>query len=273
VNVVARNDVRERGKPDGQPIVFAHGYGCDQAMWRYVAPAFDAEFRVITFDHVGFGGSDLESWSPERYAHLDAYAEDLVEIVEELDLHDVVFVGHSVAAMIGVLGSIKRPERFAHLVLVAPSARYVDDADADYRGGFSRADIDELLATLDGNHLGWSAGMAPVIMGNSDRPELAEELTASFCRTDPRVASTFARATFLSDNRADLCRVAVPCLVLQCSQDSIAGEAVGTYVAAHLPVSELVRLSATGHCPNLSAPAETAAVIGDYLHAHGCPNG
>ena len=254
----------------GRPILFAHGYGCDQAMWRYVVPEFESHLRVIVFDHVGFGGSDMAAWSAERYDTLQAYADDVVEIVESLDLHDVVFVGHSVAAMIGVLAAASRPDRFAHLILIGPSARYVDDPAAGYTGGFSSVDIDELLNTLEGNHLGWSAGMAPVIMGNPDRPELTEELTASFCRTDPRVASTFARATFLADNRADLERVTTPCLVLQCSQDAIASDPVGRYVHEHLPRSEFVRLRATGHCPNLSAPEETARAIRNYLLAHDC---
>jgi sigma-B regulation protein RsbQ len=270
-DVLARNNVRESGVPTGPPIIFAHGYGCDQAMWRFVTPAFERDHRVIVFDHVGFGGSARGAWSAEHYATLQPYADDLLEVIAALDLHDVVFVGHSVAAMIGVLAAIAAPDRFGHLVLVGPSARYLDDPDDGYVGGFSRADIDELLQTLDGNHLGWSAGMAPVIMGNPDRPELGAELTASFCRTDPAVASTFARATFLSDNRADLTRVTVPVLVLQCAQDAIAPEAAGRYVHDQLPVSEFVSLRATGHCPNLSAPDETATEIRRYLQAHGDP--
>ncbi len=248
-------------------MLFAHGYGCDLAMWRLVAPSFADDHRVILFDHVGFGGSDLSAWDPERYATLHAYASDVLDIIRELDLHDVIYVGHSVAAMIGVLAAIQQPERFDRLVLVTPSARYIDDPDAGYVGGFSREDIDELLDTLDGNHLGWSAGMAPVIMGNPDRPELGAELTASFCRTDPRVASVFARATFLSDNRADLASLTVPALVLQCSQDSIAPDGVAQYIVDHVRDAELVTLAATGHCPNLSAPAETTEAIRRYLPA------
>jgi sigma-B regulation protein RsbQ len=271
MDVLARNNVRASGRLAAQPMVFAHGYGCDQAMWRYVTPAFEPDFEVVTFDHVGFGASDLSAWSAAGYGTLRAYADDVVEIIEELDLRDVVYVGHSVAAMIGILAARRAPARFAHLVLVGPSARYIDDPAAGYIGGFSRADIEELLETLEGNHLGWSTGMAPIIMGNPERPELAAELTTSFCRTDPRVATTFARATFLSDNRADLPTVAVPCLVLQCAQDAIAGEEVGSYVHEHLPVSEMVRLRATGHCPNLSAQEETSAAIRAYLRDHGCP--
>lgn len=249
-------------------MVFAHGYGCDQAMWRFVTPDFERDHQIVVFDHVGFGGSDKSAWSAERYSELSAYAADLLEIIAELDLHDVVFVGHSVAAMIGVLAAVEQPDRFAHLVLVGPSARYIDDPAAGYVGGFSPGDINELLETLDANHLGWSAGMAPVIMGNPDRPELAGELEASFCRSDPAVSSAFARATFLSDNRADLMRVKTPALVLQCRQDAIAPDAVGRYVHEHLGTSEFVTLDATGHCPNLSAPGETAAAIESYLHSH-----
>jgi sigma-B regulation protein RsbQ len=249
-------------------MVFAHGFGCDQEMWRFVTPEFESDYRVIVFDHAGFGRSDMSQWSAERYATLQSYADDLLDIVRELDLHDVIFVGHSVAAMIGVLAAVAEPGRFAHLVLVGPSPRYLDDPATGYVGGFTRADIDDLLDALDSNHLGWSAGMAPVIMGNADRPELAQELTASFCRTDPRVASTFARATFLSDNRADLPLVLVPTLVMQCAEDPIAPDQVGRYVHEQIPGSTLTNLQATGHCPNLSAPEETVVAIRSYLQSH-----
>jgi sigma-B regulation protein RsbQ len=180
-------------------------------------------------------------------------------------LGDVVFVGHSVSAMIGVLAAGAEPERFARLVLIGPSPRYIDDDS--YVGGFKREDIDELLESLDSNYLGWSQAMAPVIMGNEDRPELGEELTASFCRADPQIARQFARATFLSDNRADLERVQVPALVLQCSDDAIAPREVGEYARSRLPQGELMLLDATGHCPNLSAPGETVAALQRFLAA------
>ncbi len=240
-------------------MLFAHGFGCDKAMWRSVAPAFEADHRVIVFDHVGAGGSDLAAYDPERYATLDGYARDVLEICAALALEDVVFVGHSVSAMVGVLAANAEPGRFGQLVLVGPSPRYIDDAG--YTGGFTRADIEELLDSLDSNFLGWSSAMAPVIMGNPERPELGEELTNSFCRTDPEIAGRFARVTFLSDNRADLARVTVPTLVLQCREDAIAPPAVGAYVQQAIPGSALVELDATGHCPNLSAPAETIAAI------------
>lgn len=244
-------------------MMFAHGFGCDQNMWRFVAPAFEDEYRVVLFDHVGAGGSDLAAYDHGKYGTLGGYAHDVLEICRELELRDVVFVGHSVSAMIGVLAAAKEPDRFAKLVLVGPSPRYIDDGD--YVGGFTAEDIDGLLDSLDSNYLGWSQTYAPVIMGREDRPELGEELTNSFCRTDPEIARHFARVTFTSDNRADLARVNVPTLVLQCADDIIAPDAVGEYVQAQLPQSRLVRLAATGHCPNLSAPGETVAAIRAFL--------
>jgi sigma-B regulation protein RsbQ len=257
------NNVRVSGSAAGRPMMFAHGFGCDQNMWRLVAPAFEDRYRVVLFDHVGSGRSDLSAYSPERYSSLEAYAEDVLAIAAELDIRGGVFVGHSVAAMIGVLAANKAPAVFSELVLVGPSPRYIDSAG--YSGGFSEADIDELLDSLDSNYLGWSSAMAPVIMGNPDRPALGEELTNSFCRTDPRIARQFAEVTFRSDNRQDLAKVSARCVVLQCSADVIAPESVGRYVHEQLPASELVMMEATGHCPNLSAPDETVAAIEAFL--------
>jgi sigma-B regulation protein RsbQ len=255
MSALARCNVHESGKPEGQPILFAHGFGCDQHMWRLVAPAFEARYRVILFDHVGAGDSDLSAYDPDRYADLDGYADDVLAICDELDLRDVVFVGHSVAAMIGVLAAVERPDRFAKLVLIGPSPRYIDDGD--YVGGFSETDIAELLDSLESNYLGWSRAMAPMIMGTPDRPELNDELTASFCRTDPEIAGRFARATFLADNRDDLPKVQIPTLVVQSRNDAIAPLHVGAYVRDALPDGRLVVLETTGHCPHLSAPTET----------------
>ncbi|MEA2302103.1 MAG: sigma-B regulation protein RsbQ [Solirubrobacteraceae bacterium] len=265
MTVLERNNVVEHGPPEARPIVFAHGFGCDQNMWRYVWPEFAADHHVILFDHVGAGGSDPGAFDPTRYASLRGYAADVLEICRTLDLTDVVFVGHSVSAMIGVLAAGTEPDRFGRLVLVGPSPRYVDDADDGYVGGFTRADIDGLLEAMDSNYLGWSSAMAPVIMGNADRPELGDELTNSFCRADPEIARHFAGVTFLSDNRADLTRVTTPSLILQCAEDAIAPEVVGEYVHRHLPDSRLQLLEATGHCPNLSAPVETVAAIRAFL--------
>ena len=258
-----RNNVRVTGTDLGRPMVFAHGFGCDQQMWRYVTPAFEADHRVVVFDHVGAGHSDLSAYSFDKYSSLSGYAADVLEICDELDLTDVVFVGHSVSAMVGVLAAAREPDRFAQLVLVGPSPRYVDDGD--YVGGFGRDDIEELLESLDSNYLGWSHAMAPVFMGTPERPELGDELTNSFCRTSPEIARHFARVTFLSDNRDDLAAVTVPTVILQCSRDVIAPLVVGQYVHEAIAGSELVVMEATGHCPNLSAPEETIGAIRAFL--------
>ena len=258
-----RNNVVISGNPTGRPVVFAHGFGCSQEVWRDVVPEFEKNYRVLVFDHVGAGASDLDAYDPGKYDSLGGYADDLLEILTAEDLSDVVYVGHSVASMIGVLASIKDPSRFGALVLVGPSARYINDDG--YVGGFERADIDGLLDAIDANYFGWSSVMAPVIMGNSDRPRLGEELTTSFCEVDPAIASQFARVTFLSDNRRDLAAVSVPTLVLQCTDDVIAPLSVGHYVHDQIPGSEFVLLSATGHCPNISAPGELARAILAYL--------
>ncbi|MBT8216305.1 MAG: alpha/beta hydrolase [Acidimicrobiia bacterium] len=263
MDVVRRNNVTEGGNPAGRPMVFAHGYGSDQNMWRYVTPEFEGDYRIVLFDHVGAGGSDLAAYDRAKYSDLEGYAADIVEICEALDLTDVVYVGHSVAAMMGVLAANQSPERFAKLVLVGPSPRYIDDDG--YRGGFTVDQIDDLLVSLESNFLGWSAQMAPVIMGNGDRPELGEELTTSFCSTDPEIAAHFAAVTFRSDNREDLKRVKIPTLVLQCSDDVIAPDEVGLFVHDALPDSRFRKLSAVGHCPNLSAPTETAEAIKAFL--------
>ena len=263
MSALERNNVTVHGAPDGRPMMFAHGFGCDQSMWRFVWPAFSDEHRIVLFDYVGYGGSDAAAFDTHRYSSLAGYASDVLEICDVLDLDDVVFVGHSVSAMIGVLALQEAPEVFGALVMVGPNPRYVDEGD--YVGGFSRADIAGLLDALDSNHLGWSAQMAPVIMGNADRPELGEELTNSFCRTDPDLARRFAEVTFLSDNRADLAGVQTPTLVLQCTHDAIAPVSVGRYVAEQLPHGSLAMLDATGHCPHLSAPDQTIAAMVPFL--------
>jgi sigma-B regulation protein RsbQ len=244
-------------------MVFAHGFGCDQNMWRLVTPAFEADYRIVLFDHVGCGKSDLQAYDPARYANLSGYADDIVEICREIGVRGGVLVGHSVSAMIGVLASIQAPEVFDELVLVGPSPRYVDDED--YVGGFSKAQIEELLEFLDDNHMGWSAAMGPVIMGNPHRPELTEELVNSFCRTDPEIAKAFAQVTFLSDNRRDLPRVTARSLVIQSKEDVIAQQRVGEYVRDAIPGAEMVVIDATGHCPNLSAPDKVIEAIQRFV--------
>jgi sigma-B regulation protein RsbQ len=263
MSIGIRHNINQSGRPDGQPMLFAHGFGCDQHMWRYVAPRFEDEFRVVLFDHIGAGKSDLSAYDPQRYASLSGYAEDIVGICTELELRDVIFVGHSVSAMMGVLAAAAAPELFAKLVLVGPSPCYLNDAD--YVGGFSVEDVNDMLESLESNYLGWSSVMAPVIMGHPDRPELGQELTDSFCRTDPAIARQFAQVTFLSDNRNDLTAVATPTLILQCANDVIAPKSVGEFVRDKMPNASMVLLNATGHCPNLSAPDETSKAIEQFV--------
>ena len=261
--VRARHSVNVTGRTGARPMLLAHGFGCSQEMWRFVAPRFEADHEVVVFDHIGAGRSDLSAYDRRKYDSLHGYADDVLEILEALDLEDVVYVGHSVSAMIGVLAAARNPSRFGALVLVGPSPRYIDDEE--YRGGFGRADIEALLDTLDANYLGWSSQMAPLIVGNADRPELGAELTESFCRTDPAIARHFAHVTFLSDNRQDLREVALPTLVVQCRDDLIAPQSVGEYVHRQIPGSTYTVLDATGHCPNLSAPDQLVDAIRGFL--------
>jgi sigma-B regulation protein RsbQ len=265
MSVHERHHVRVTGDPSGPPMVFAHGFGCDQAMWRFVAPEFERDHQVVLFDLVGAGHSDLSAYDPARYASLDGYADDVVQLVRELGLTDVRFVGHSVSAIIGVLAVTRAPELFSQLVMVSPSPRYANDDD--YVGGMTERDIDGLLEALDSNYLGWSAQMAPVIVGRPDLPELEQELTDSFCRTDPEIARQFAEVTFRSDNRADLARVRIPTLVLQCAVDAIAPPSVGQFVHEQIPGSTLTVLDTVGHCPHLSAPDQTIDAMRAFLAA------
>jgi len=262
VTAIGRHNVRVSGRGD-IPMMFAHGFGCDQNMWRHVAPSFEEDFRTVLFDFVGAGGSSTEAYDPDRYSQLSGYAEDVIDIIEALGLKGVVFVGHSVSAMIGIIAASRKPDLFSKLVLVAPSPRYIDDEG--YVGGFTAGQIEELLVFLGENPMAWSRAMAPAIMGNPERPELGEELTDSFCRMDPQIARSFARVTFTADNRADLRHVTHPTLILQCSDDIIAPLAVGDYLKDQIACSRLVVLNATGHCPNLSAPGEVVAAIRDFV--------
>jgi sigma-B regulation protein RsbQ len=261
-DILARNNVRVFGRGT-QPMLFAHGFGCDQNMWRFITPAFEDDYRIVLFDYVGAGRSDLAAYDAARYGSLEGYARDVLDVIHALDLHDVIFVGHSVSAMVGVRAEIAESERFDRLVLVGPSPCYIDGDG--YVGGFTRQDIDGLLEALRSNFIGWANFLAPAIMKHADRPELGEELTESFCSTDPIIARRFAEATFFADNRADLAQVRVPTLVLQCSEDIIAPIAVGDYVHRQIAGSTLRIMQATGHCPHMSAPEETIALIREYL--------
>jgi sigma-B regulation protein RsbQ len=261
-SIATRNNVRIQGRGT-QPMLFAHGFGCDQNMWRYITPAFEAEYKIILFDYVGAGKSDASAYNAERYASLQGYATDVLEICEELQLQNVVFVGHSVSCMIGLLAALEAPAHFEKLIMIGPSPSYINDGA--YKGGFERQDIEELLETMEKNYIGWANFLAPNIMGNSNRPELGAELTESFCSTDPVIARQFAQATFFSDNRTDLKKNRIPALVLQCSDDIIAPLQVGEYVYKNLPNSTLRIMKATGHCPHMSAPEETIALMRNFL--------
>jgi len=261
-NVRTRNNVTVFGS-GRQPMIFAHGFGCDQNMWRFITPAFAEDYQIVLFDYVGSGKSDWAAYDPNRYGSLDGYVNDLLEICAALELRNAIFVGHSVSAMIGLLAANAEPERFSRLVLIGPSPRYINDAE--YVGGFEREDIVGLLDTMERNYLGWASFLTPIIMKNPDRPELTRELEASFCSTDPDIARRFAEATFFADNREDLPKVQVPALVLQCSDDAIAPLSVGEYTHQHLRGSTLRIMEATGHCPHMSHPEETIRLIKDYL--------
>ncbi|MEW6370218.1 MAG: alpha/beta hydrolase [Pseudomonadota bacterium] len=262
MSVRHRNNVSIHGT-GSTTVVFAHGFGCDQAVWRFISPAFAERYRILAFDLVGSGGSDLAAYDRARYGSLHGYADDLLDILDEFADGPVIYIGHSVSAMIGMLAGIKAPERFLAQVMLAPSPCYINEDG--YIGGFTRGDIDELLETMDANYLGWSSNVAPIIMGAPNAPQLAAELTHNFCRNDPDIARHFARVTFLSDHRADLPRVNVPTLIVQCSDDLIAPREVGDYLHRHIPGSRLHVLPNIGHCPHMSAPEESARAALAFL--------
>ena len=266
-SVIRRNNVTVTGNAEGPVMLFAHGFGCDQDMWRRLLPYFTDDYRVVLFDHVGAGRSDAAAYNRAKYGTLDGYAADLLEICAALELQDVILVGHSVSAMIAVIAAVQEPGLFSRLVLVAPSPRYTDDPDDGYVGGFSHADIEGLLDSLDSNYFAWAEALAPMVMANPEQPGLAEDLRSSFCRTNPSIARHFARVTFLSDTRQVLDEVGTSSLILQCSDDLLAPPEVGDYLNRHLGHSTLVHLQATGHCPHVSAPEATARAIQQYLAA------
>lgn len=263
MTVLDAHHVNVSGKRDGQPIVFVHGFGCDQKMWRFVTPGFEDTHKLVLLDLIGSGSSDLSKYDRRKYGSLDGHASDVVEIIRTLDLRDVVLVGHSVSAMIAALAANQERDRITSVVMVGPSPCYLNDGD--YIGGFTRDDIEGLLETLEANYLGWSSQMAPAIMGSRNPAELGEELTDSFCRTDPDIAAHFARVTFLSDHRDTVKDVSQPCLILQCSDDMIAPVEVGRWLAKNLKDNHLVIMNATGHCPHMSAPSETTREIRDFI--------
>ncbi|MEO7446193.1 MAG: alpha/beta hydrolase [Ferruginibacter sp.] len=260
--VSSRNHVNISGKGT-QPLLFAHGFGCDQNMWRFITPAFEEDYKIILFDYVGAGKSDITAYNRERYASLAGYAKDVLEVCEELQLRDVIFVGHSVSSMIGMLAANEQPKYFSKMIMVSPSPSYINDGD--YVGGFERADIEGLLDMMEKNYIGWANFLAPNIMGNADQPGLGDELTQSFCSTDPVIARRFAEATFFSDNRQDLKYNKLETLVLQSSEDMIAPLEIGDYLEKNLPHSVLRVMKATGHCPHMSHPEEVIRLMKEFL--------
>ena len=260
--ILKRNNVKVTGQGE-KAMIFAHGYGCDQHVWMAIKGAFEKDYKLVLFDYVGAGQSDLAAYDIERYSTLKGYAADVIEICDELQIEDAIFVGHSVSAMIGVIAANQRPGLFNKLVFIGPSPRYLNDTA--YTGGFEKETLEELFEVMDNNYLGWSQAMGPAIMGNPDKPELGQALTNSFCATDPDIAKRFARVTFLSDNRADLPGLKIPSLTLQCREDIIAPVEVGEYIHQHAPMNQLVILEATGHCSHMSAPEETISAIKAFM--------
>ena len=266
MDIRQRNNVQVTG--DGPvTLLLAHGFGCDQNMWRLLQPSYGKRYRTVLFDLVGSGNSDLSAYDKDKYSTLHGYADDVVEVTREFGSARNIFVGHSVSAMIGMLADLKAPGLFAAHAMVGPSPCYINDGD--YTGGFTRQDIDGLLETLESNYLGWSSTMAPAIMGAPGQPELGVELTNSFCRTDPEIAKQFARATFLSDHRQDLPKLQTPALILQCSDDIIAPLAVGEYMQRTLPRGTLKVIQNVGHCPHLSEPGASTDAINAFLAEQG----
>jgi sigma-B regulation protein RsbQ len=260
--LVARNNITIHGT-GSKSMFLVHGYGCDQNMWRFITPQFKENYRIILIDLVGSGKSDENAYDFDKYSSLEGYADDIIEICDALNLKDVCFVGHSVSAIIGLLAAVKRPALFKKLIMIGPSPRYINDAV--YFGGFSQNDIDDLMETLDSNYLGWSSAMAPVIMGNPDRPELAAELEESFCQNNPEIAKHFAKVTFQGDNRSDLNKLTTDTLIIQSMEDAIASVKVGRYVHENIANSKFVILETTGHCPHLSDPNQTIEAMKKYL--------
>jgi len=266
MSATQRNNVHVSGT-SGPPMLFVHGFGCDQNMWRLLTPHYERRYRLILVDLTGSGNSDLSAYDKRKYASLQGHADDMCEVLREVVPGErAIFVGHSVSAMIGLLAHVAHPDMFRSQVMVGPSPCYVNDGD--YFGGFGRGDIDSLLEAMESNYLGWSSNMAPAIMGAPSHPELAEELKNSFCRTDPDIAKHFARVTFLSDHRADLPKLNAPALILQCSDDLIAPQAVGEYMARTMPQATLRVIENQGHCPHLSAPSASVEAIDEFLAAN-----
>lgn len=249
-------------------VLFAHGYGCDQTVWQRVRPAISALTTTVAFDITGAGLSDLSHFQPHgRHSSLEGYACDLIEVCEALDTRSITLVGHSVSAIIGVIAAVKKPDLFDSLVLVAPSACYLNLRD--YQGGLDEQQLAGLMELMGSNFSNWADVVTPIIMGNPDRPALATELSHSFCRWNEAAAKHFAYLTFMSDCRSYLPLVKPDCLIIECIDDAIAPRSAVAHLHGALPRSAAVKLQAQGHCPHVSAPQETAQAITRHLRSRG----
>lgn len=263
-SVIQRNNITVHGNGD-KVLVLAHGFGCDQRMWRYVLPTLSERYKVVLFDYVGSGNSDPSSFSVDRYSSLNGYAKDVVDVFEALELENVAFVGHSVSSIIGLIALLEAPNTIAELVMVCPSPYFLNDLP-DYEGGFEQSDLQELMSLMDKNYIGWAHYLAPLVMGVNSSEALVEELSGSFCSTDPVIAKTFANATFFSDHRNLLPQCTARTLILQSASDSLASVRVGKYMHQHVPNSELEIIQAEGHCLHMTDPAVTASSIANFVN-------
>lgn len=262
MNVLKRNNVNIIGEGN-QVLLFAHGFGCDQNAWNYIKDSFTKDYKLVLFDFVGAGNSDTTSYNPEKYASLDGYVTDIIEICDAVKIKNVIFIGHSVSCMIGALAAIKRPDLFEKLIFIGPSPCYIKSGD--YLGGFDQETIDTLLEVMEEDYISWAKSMAPSIMNTENGSELSTKLTDSFCSIDPDIAKQFAKVTFLSDNRKDLPLIPRESLTIQCSDDMIAPLFVGQYIKENTPNNTLKVIKAYGHCLHMSHPAETIAAINAFI--------
>lgn len=262
-DVITRNNVTVHGTSKNV-LMLAHGFGCDQRMWRFVLPALAEHFTVVLFDYVGSGKSELSSFSVDKYSTLEGYATDVLEIISELDYEKVVFCGHSVSCMIGLIASLRSPEKFSELIMICPSPCFINDLP-EYEGGFEKTDLQELMNLMDKNYIGWAEYLAPLVLGASSSKKLIGELSGSFCSTDPIVAKTFAQATFFSDHRQQLPQCVIKTLIIQSESDSLAPVSVGRYIHDRIEESELKIVEVEGHCVHMTEPSLTAGLITEFL--------
>ncbi|WP_316806398.1 alpha/beta hydrolase [Pedobacter agri] len=260
--ILIRNNVKILGQ-GSQVIMFAHGFGCAQSSWKYITDAFLEDYRVILFDYVGSGQSDQNQYDYHKYSTLEGYACDVIDIIEALGLKDIIFVGHSVSSMIGMIAALQIPESFKKLIFIGPSPRYLNDRD--YIGGFESADIESIFTQIAEDYVGWTKGISPAVMDKAEQPELADFLQECFEETEPSIALAFAMATFKADYRHQIKNLRVPSLTLQSSNDMMAPQSAGEYIHQNTRDNFLVVMKATGHFPHISEPKETIREIKDFI--------